>query len=437
MEESPQRLVRTLTVFQGIALAASLVMGTGVLGLPGIVLDEIGPGYAALAWAVTATAMVPFIMVFARLASHFPSSPGLLSYAEFAFGSAGRKAASLMLLANITVGFPALVLIGGSFLQGLVHADAAWAPACGLIILAVAAGCNLLGLRTTARFNAASLIILGVFMVVLTILQRDRFVAGLELMPGAITTLSGASGNGLGRLWQGAALIFWAFLGWENLGFGVQEIRNPRFAIPRIFGGSFVLVTTLFLMLALTSSGAAVRGEQAIFGPAGILALVEHPILKPLCSLVLVCLVLGNANAWMYTVSRLLHAEATDGMLPRSLARLSRRHIPVRCLLFCVAWVATSLCLSWLAGVRIAQLILIVNQNCLFLFLASIRAYARVEQSPLRWLVVPAALGTCTFFLAGFSVWILFPLGLIALGYVLAGGSQRANKPTAVASKAL
>lgn len=52
MDEKPKELVRSLSVLQGTALAVSLVIGSGVLGLPGIVLEEIGPQYSALAVTV-------------------------------------------------------------------------------------------------------------------------------------------------------------------------------------------------------------------------------------------------------------------------------------------------------------------------------------------------------------------------------------------------
>jgi amino acid transporter len=143
-------------------------------------------------------------------------------------------------------------------------------------------------------------------------------------------------------------LIFWAFLGWENLGFGVQEIRNPRRSVPLIFALSFVLVTILFLLPAFTSIGAAVRGSQEIFGTAGLVSLLEGSMLKPICALVLTVLIVGNANAWMYTVSRMLFAEAKEGVLPRCLARLSQRHVPERCLHFCYLAVAIGIAVCWL-----------------------------------------------------------------------------------------
>lgn len=137
MSETQKELVRSLSVFQGTALAVSLVVGSGVLGLPGIVLEEIGPRYAALAWIFTAIAMIPFIIVFTRLGTYFPSSPGLLSYAEFAFGKAGRIAASLMLLTSLAIGLPALLFIGGAFLQALLGVDPKWVPAFAMAILFV------------------------------------------------------------------------------------------------------------------------------------------------------------------------------------------------------------------------------------------------------------------------------------------------------------
>jgi amino acid transporter len=118
----------------------------------------------------------------------------------------------------------------------------------------------------------------------------------------------------------------------------------------------------------------------------------------------------------MYTVSRMLYAEATEGILPRSLGHLSNRRIPVRCLIFAFAVIGVCISFCWLADVKVASLILLVNQNFLFLFLVSIWAYGRAENSSLRWIVVAAALTTCCLFLSGFSAWIGFPLALIGIG---------------------
>jgi amino acid transporter len=424
MADKSQQLVRSLSVFQGTALAVSLVVGSGVLGLPGIVLEEIGPPYAALAWMLTAVAMIPFIIVFSRLGTFFPSSPGLLSYAEFAFGKGGRNAASLMLLASLAIGLPALLMIGGSFLQALLGVEPKWIPAFAMAILFFSVGFNLKGLKTTAAFNTASVIIVIGFIVLLTALKGKFFLNGISVGIGSFGTLVHGGREGLSSLWKGCALVFWAFLGWENLSFGVQEVKNPERSVPLIFGLSFIIVAMLFLMPAFTSIGAADLGIHSVLGAAGLVSLLEGSFLKPICSLVLLLLILGNANAWVYTASRLLFAEATDGILPRKLGTLSPHHVPVKCLLVCFFAVLMCISVCWMADFKISALILLVNQNFLFLFLASIWAYWKIETSPLRYCVAPMAFLTCSLFLSGFSLWVLFPIVLIVLGFVLHTASK-------------
>src|SRR5262249_35961932 len=272
-------------------------------------------------------------------------------------------------------------------------------------------------------------ILLTGFMVLVALWRTDYFAAGLSVLGDALTDVFQDGRSGVANLWKGSALIFWAFLGWENLGFGVQEIKNPKRAVPLIFALSFVLVTILFLLPAFTSIGAALRGNHDILGAAGLISLMDGSVLKPYCSLVLVLVIIGNANAWMYTVSRLLYAEATDGILPRSLGHLSIRHVPARCLLLTFLVVMTCIGISWWWDVKISHLILLVNQNFLFLFLASIWAYARIGTSGIRWVVVGGALATCSLFLSGFSWLVLFPVALIVVGVAIGVGNTKSQKP--------
>jgi amino acid transporter len=411
---------RSLNVFQGLALAVSFVVGSGLLGLPGIVLDAIGPYYSALSWVLTSVAMFPLIIVFSRLGVHFPSAPGLLAYSEFAFGKFGKKAASLMLLGSFGFGMPALMLIAGSYLQVLFGVGSAWVPPLALLVLTVSVGLNLVGLRTTTAFNAVSVAVLVIFIAALTVAKHEYFGSGVAITEQALADLRHPQTLNLPALWRGATLIFWAFIGWESLSFGVMEFKNPTRSVPLIFGLSYVVVTVLYWALAFTTVGAVHAGVDAVASPSGVIALLNGSILEPVCLMVIVLLILGNANAWVYSGSRFFFAEAKEGILPSALATLSDRDVPVRCLLtiYVVSFFFTAL---WgFAHFPISDLILLVNQNFLFLFLASIVAYAKCDPSPLKFVVIPVAALTCSLFLSGFSFWVAFPLGLMAAGAVLA-----------------
>src|SRR5207249_3469317 len=57
-------LQRLITVPHGIALAVSMVIGSGLLGLPGIALSEGGIHGAALGWVIVVASVVPLIAIF-------------------------------------------------------------------------------------------------------------------------------------------------------------------------------------------------------------------------------------------------------------------------------------------------------------------------------------------------------------------------------------
>lgn len=76
-----QRLQRNLSVFQGIAMAVSLVIGSGMLGLPGLALEAGDIAATSAGWIVTTVASLPFLFILTRLGLRFHSSAGLACYA--------------------------------------------------------------------------------------------------------------------------------------------------------------------------------------------------------------------------------------------------------------------------------------------------------------------------------------------------------------------
>src|ERR671933_687564 len=79
-------LERRITLAHGVALAVSMVIGSGLLGLPGIALQEGGLHGAAAGWLVAVLSVVAPVAVFSRLGFRFASAAGLSRYAEVAEG---------------------------------------------------------------------------------------------------------------------------------------------------------------------------------------------------------------------------------------------------------------------------------------------------------------------------------------------------------------
>lgn len=405
-------LRRAINVWQGIALAVSMVVGSGLLGLPGLTL-QAGGLYAAVAgWILTSAAAVPLIWIFSKLGLRFTSSAGLTLYARKAAGEWAGHAAIAVLIGTFVIGIPALALIGGAYAQHLLGLPPSLTPWIAVAILAATTAVNLLGVRAANWVNAGSLAALMGLVAVVVLLNPGYYVAGLSLIPGVAT---GATPVHYAELWQVCVLLFWAYLGWENLSFGLEEFHRPQRTIPLVYWGSFGVVLLLYLSLAFTSIGAAASGK-AVMGASGLVTLVSGTWAGRFLVAVMVLVIVANANAWVFGASRLVFAAARDGVLPRAMARLSSNNVPWASLLALFVGYSLVIAASRIWGISVSVLIPLVSQNFVVLYAFSILAFWRTERGWSRWAISAAALLMCAFFLSGFSWWAAYPAVLLSLG---------------------
>lgn len=407
-------LRRAINVWQGIALAVSMVVGSGLLGLPGLTLQAGGLHAAVAGWLLTSLAAVPLIWIFSQLGLRFTSSAGLTLYAQEAAGEWARFAAIAVLVGTFVIGIPALALIGGAYAQHLLGLRPSLTPLVAIAILAATTGVNLLGVRFANWVNIGSLAALITLVAVVVLLNPGYYVTGLSFVPGLVT---GTAPVHYPDLWRVCVLLFWAYLGWENLSFGLEEFHRPRRTIPLVYWGSFAVVLILYLSLAFTSIGAAASG-RAVTGASGLVALVSGSWAGKLLVGVMVLVIVANANAWVFGASRLAFAAGRDGILPQALARISSRDVPWVSLLALLGGYVIVIVASHFAGVTVSTLIPLVSQNFLVLYVFSILAFWRTERGWSRWVISTAAALMCGFFLSGFSWWAAYPAILVALGYL-------------------
>ena len=83
-------LNKEINLPRGVALAVGMVLGSGMLGLPGIVVAAVGSRMAIASWLAVILAMVPMVAIFSRLGSRYTTAAGLTEYARIAFGPGPR-----------------------------------------------------------------------------------------------------------------------------------------------------------------------------------------------------------------------------------------------------------------------------------------------------------------------------------------------------------
>lgn len=70
-------LNKEINLPRGVALAVGMVLGSGMLGLPGIVVAAVGSRMAIASWLAVILAMVPMVAIFSRLGSRYTTAAGL------------------------------------------------------------------------------------------------------------------------------------------------------------------------------------------------------------------------------------------------------------------------------------------------------------------------------------------------------------------------
>ena len=408
-------LKKTITVWKGLVLAVSMVIGSGLLGLPGLTL-ETGSVYAAAGgWLLISLAMIPLIYIFTSLGLNFTSSAGLSKYAQESVGDWGGHAVSAVLCGTFTIGIPALALIGGAYAQKLFNFPESSVFGLAIAILALMTLGNLMGVKFASLIYTTSFIALVVMVVVIIFSNIPFLNSGFKVFG---ETITGKGAFNYRDLWRVSALLFWAFLGWENLSFGLEEFKNPKKTIPRVYWLSFLVVVLLYLGLAITSIGAQVSGVT-VKGASGLTSLVNKTPIGFLLMIIMVLVILANANAWVFGASRLIYASGRDGILPSFLGRLSKNSIPSASLIsLLVVYTVVLLVTHFFKQLSVTTLILLVSQNFIVLYAFSLFAYWKTEKSPHRWLLTLLAIISCIFLLSGFSWWIIYPLILLSVGYI-------------------
>jgi len=128
---------------------------------------------------------------------------------------------------------------------------------------------------------------------------------------------------GIGGMLAGAALVFFAFIGFDIVATTAEETKNPQRDMPRGILGSLVICTVLYVLVSLVVTGMQKYTELNPDAPlAEAFNSVDLPVFATLISLGAVAGLTSVMLILMLGQSRVLFAMSRDRLLPVGLAKV-------------------------------------------------------------------------------------------------------------------
>ncbi len=369
-EHEHGELKRSLGALNLVLLGIGCVIGTGIFVLTGRAAAQFaGPGIM-ISFVITGVLCAFVALCYAELASALPVSGSAYSYTYASMGEVAAWVMGLLLLleyglasATVAVGWSGYFV---SLLQDVhIHIPAVLTAAPGVAITDAAGHVTgtgiinlpaavVIGLVTTLLVAGVSesatvnniVVFIKLTVVIAFIIIGSRYVHPSNWTPlipaqvpapppgtpmdmghqigralWEVVTGAGKSRYGVGGVIHAAAVIFFAYLGFEAVSTAGAESRNPAKDMPIGILGALVICTILYIMTSAVLVG--IVPYASLDNPAPIATAVNQIGLPWFGAFVKIGAIAGLSSVMLvllYGQTRIFYTMSKDGLLPASLA---------------------------------------------------------------------------------------------------------------------
>jgi amino acid efflux transporter len=318
-------LQKTITLRHAIALYVSSVLGSGILVLPGLAAQIAGPS-SLIAWIVLSLASYPFAYTFGSLSARNPESGGIYSFAKESFGPHLSSVSAWLIALWYITGAPAATLIASSYISYAFPLNREGLYVFSFTIILLAFMINYRGIKFSSNIQIA-VVLLIVLLLTCAILFSAGKVHAANFRP--------FFPHGMLPVGTVAALIFWSYLGYENVSNVAEEFKNPERDFHRSILGSVLLIGMLYFAMAFVTVGTQAYKTGGSVAPfAAIFSNVFGSYGAISTSLIAVFIIFGTVNVYSAGMSRVIFAAAKDGCFPKTLTHINKKNsVPDRSLI--------------------------------------------------------------------------------------------------------
>lgn len=332
--ENTQHLKKNLGLATAMATVVGCVIGSGIFLKPQAIFTATGgaPGLGVIAWLLTGLICIAAAMTFAEIAIMIPKTGGIVVYLEEAFGKRTGFLAGWM---QTILFYPAqIAALSVAFGQqaALFVGDSMIVPVAILAVFIILV-LNILG---SAVGGGAQVLFTICKLVPLVMLMIFGFVRGNGDNP----VLSPMLADGLSPvtvLGQLLIAVLFAFEGWATVGAIAGEMKNPGRDLPRAIVGGVSVIMAVYLVINIAYLWVLPADQMMdIAVPASAVAIaIFGDVGGKIISVGIMISVLGSANGFLLSGSRVTYHLATENLLPGSrwLSKLNKAQVPMVSLL--------------------------------------------------------------------------------------------------------
>ena len=421
-----------------MALGVGGTIGTGIFVIIGEAIGKSGPAII-LSFALAGITCVFSALSYSELAAAIPISGSAYTYSYATLGELVAWIIGWDLIIEYGFSVSTIAVGWGGYLKDLLDSlfsislpTAITAPpgeggtvnlfAAGLVLAVM---CLLIaGVRESTRANTVLVITKLTILVFFIVIGITHFTGG-HFKPFAPHGTSGTV--------DAAALIFFAYIGFDAVSTTGEEADNPQRDLPIGIIGSLVVVTIVYILVAIAAIGLV---------PSNVLSGADAPLTEAIrqgaglgswagdiMSLGALIAITSVVLTIYYGQTRIFFSMCRDGLVPGGgwLSRLSPRHVPVRITVGFGVLIAIMAALIPLS--ELAELVNIGTLFAFFLVNAGVIVLRRLEpdmERPFRVPFVPLfpliGMALCVYLMTKlqgttwwrFGIWLAIGLAIYA-----------------------
>jgi APA family basic amino acid/polyamine antiporter len=196
-----------------------------------------------------------------------------------------------------------------------------------MVLIALMTTLLVIGIKESARFNNF-IVILKVSIVLLVIGFGFMYVNQANWHP-FIPANTGVYGHyGWSGIVRGAAVVFFAYIGFDAVSTAAQEAKNPQRDMPIGILGSLAICTVLYILMSLVMTGLAHYTDLNVPHPVFVAIEKAGPSLAWLGSIINIGAIAGLASVVLVMLMgqpRIFYSMARDGLLPSVFGKVHPR----------------------------------------------------------------------------------------------------------------